>query len=717
MTSVEKIQQLKLDYIQEKDPNKKAAIETDIYKTLAKIKCIEKDPGSYNRCIEELHVLSDFTKSKIKEHVNTFVSSYKDKVREKKNKHKYQDPVETIKGLLEQEFTEDDIDVKVYLNHAGAYLATNKQEHFQKMVNIHANRNINGFPDGRINNVSEIVRKEAKISKPAYTELIHKAEQDIREEQNKEQSLELFIPEAIPIDNTKAVCITDDKGEDRPLAIITDEAFEIIKEINKEDPKLFRRGNTISQVVADEHDIYSIEVCGVNRLRSLLSRHCDFCKATINKRTLNIKRARIDVPKKYAEDLFARHGEGLYSLKGIIEHPIVNEDGTFDSEPGYNKNSEYFIPEDKHFDIVEMDIDKAKKLLQDLFSEFPWKNSKDFTMALSVPLTMLLRPIIEGSTPIHAVLGNTRAGKTLLVQCLHTLVTGKDTLERQPSRSNEEWRKELLTALGEGKELLLYDNFQIMYNNDGDEIPLEAGTFASAITSENFTGRILGTNKSASYPVNCTWAITAHTLSLSKELKARCVLIQLKDKEENKRKYKYMPIKRHIRENRQQYLSALFTLIKDWFDKKEPKSKKGLDGFEHWAEIIGGVLENAGYEGFLEEDFDNIEDGPNEEETKIQEFFESNFVTDPKSFVSVNSVIKPLSDYLGRKISSKSTAIDIAVSLEFGIPRTTKITDSRKVAGWKGLKWKNKPPEEPEPKEKDVEEVNKELQLEDEIPF
>lgn len=716
MTSVEKIQQLKLDYIQAKDPNKKATIETNIYKTLARIKCIEKDPGAYNLCIEELHVLSDFTKSKIKEHVATFVSSYKSKVREKKNQDSKQDPIELIKGYLEHQFTEEEIDVKVYLKEAEAYLTTHKKEHFQKMVHIHANRNLNDVPDGRMNNVSDIVRKTAKISKPVYNELIYRAEDKIQQAQNKEKAVELFIPEAIPIDDTRAVCITDDKGEDRPIAIITDEAFEIIKAANKEDPQLFRRGNTISQIVANEHDIYSIEVCGTIKLRSILSRECDFCKATINKRTSDIKRARIDVPKKYAEDLFARTGEGLYPLKGIVEHPIVNEDGSFDSSPGYNKKSEYFIPEDKHFDIIEMEVGKAKKLLQNLFEEFPWKNQKDFTMALSIPLTMLLRPIIDGPTPIHAVLGKTRAGKTLLVQCLHTLVTGKDTLERQPSRSIDEWRKELLAALSEGKELLLYDNFQIIYNNDGDEIPLESGTFASAITSVNFTGRILGINKSVSYPVNCTWAITAHTLSLSKELKARCVSIQLKGKPENKKKYKHMPIKRHIRDNREQYLSALFALIKDWFEKDKPESDQKLDGFEDWAAIVGGVLENAGYTGFLEADFEE-EEGPSDEELKIQMFFESKFVTDPKSFVSVNSVIKPLSDYLGHKINSKSTAIDIAVSLTFGIPRTTKITDSRKVAGWKGLKWIEAPKKETQPKEKDIEEANKELQIEDEIPF
>lgn len=50
-----------------------------------------------------------------------------------------------------------------------------------------------------------------------------------------------------------------------------------------------------------------------------------------------------------------------------------------------------------------------------------------------------------------------------------------------------------------------------------------------------------------------------------------------------------------ILENRAEILQALFALVRAWDKKGQPKPKITVQAFIGWSEIVGGILENAGF--------------------------------------------------------------------------------------------------------------------------
>ena len=57
-----------------------------------------------------------------------------------------------------------------------------------------------------------------------------------------------------------------------------------------------------------------------------------------------------------------------------------------------------------------------------------------------------------------------------------------------------------------------------------------------------------------------------------------------------------------IKENRGAIIWAALVLVQNWMSKgrSKPSEKvQRLGGFENWSEVVGGILETAGYAGFL----------------------------------------------------------------------------------------------------------------------
>lgn len=50
-----------------------------------------------------------------------------------------------------------------------------------------------------------------------------------------------------------------------------------------------------------------------------------------------------------------------------------------------------------------------------------------------------------------------------------------------------------------------------------------------------------------------------------------------------------------VKKNREQILSALYALVRNWEKKGCPKGKEKFASFPDWAEICGGIMESAGY--------------------------------------------------------------------------------------------------------------------------
>lgn len=63
--------------------------------------------------------------------------------------------------------------------------------------------------------------------------------------------------------------------------------------------------------------------------------------------------------------------------------------------------------------------------------------------------------------------------------------------------------------------------------------------------------------------------------------------------------FRHEDIRSWTRENRCNLVAAILTLVTGWIAAGQPFKGRRLGRFEQWTTVVGGILQNAGVEGFL----------------------------------------------------------------------------------------------------------------------
>jgi DNA polymerase-1 len=161
----------------------------------------------------------------------------------------------------------------------------------------------------------------------------------------------------------------------------------------------------------------------------------------------------------------------------------------------------------------------------------------------------------------------------------------------------EEQRKQLTTTFQAGGDFFLFD-----------ESPYVGGKhLARALTAPVWTDRILGTNNTVEVPNQATMIVLGNNVRVEGDLQRRVYPINLRPKSPNPHlrrndEFKHPDFLAYTRKNRRKILVALLTLVRAWFAAGQPKPKKPVTfgSFEVFEKTLGGILENAGIHGFLD---------------------------------------------------------------------------------------------------------------------
>ena len=696
---IKEFEELKKQHINATERQEKTKIFFDICDLLARLELMKADKGIISNCIDELKKDCDIQKGNTRENIADSKRKYKKTVKKLKNKDtkdelELQTLISKAKACPDEATRNYAVLVKKYVRNP-----KNNDDALEEILDIHARKENQNNVSILMELISARFPKVSNLSVGQYKKLLKSRQEQIKQEDQTERYGDIEPPEPDDVMKENLVWTHDKNGDQRSLAIVVDQAYKIICQENRKHPILFRRGNTFSTILVNDEEIYSIEVCNSARLRYEMSKYCTWLMVKSTKDGPIISPTN---PKKdHSDMLFSMDAGGLYPLRGLANHPILNEDGSIDNEPGYNKESGYYIPEGNMVDLDEnMTLEDAKKHLWDLFGELPWRNEKDYVNMLSIGLTLLMRPIIDGPTPIHAVIAEAECGKSLMADTISYVIMGMPPRARQVPYFGDDWRKKLLADLSEGQELLYYDNLKNPTKEvDGDkvEVELDASSLASTITAPYFSDRILGTSKNASFKVNCTWLITMHSLVMTRELERRCLRIEMSLAKRKRRTepFKYTNLPKHALTNRSKYLSAFFTLIRNWFEKEQPLGTKLLNSFEDWSEKIGGVLDAAGYEGFMTNNqlsLDDITDDNDvsDQEKEITQFLKDNVTISPDSHILLDDLIDRLNNVLTEeyRVDNKSILIDDLVYDQFEITLSAIIVNGEEKFGFDYLTWK-----------------------------
>jgi hypothetical protein len=181
---------------------------------------------------------------------------------------------------------------------------------------------------------------------------------------------------------------------------------------------------------------------------------------------------------------------------------------------------------------------------------------------------------------------------------LATIAVGRVPSESIPTRDNdEEWRKKITSILMSASPFVHLDNIP-------DNTTINSPSLAAALTTAEWSDRILGRSETICLPSRSVWAATGNNLRVAGDLPRRSYSIRLDANEERpwtRTGFKIKDLKSYVPEHRGNLLAAALTIIRGWYTNGKPiVDVPALGSFEQWASTIGSVLAFAGIRGFLE---------------------------------------------------------------------------------------------------------------------
>lgn len=321
-------------------------------------------------------------------------------------------------------------------------------------------------------------------------------------------------------------------------------------------------------------------------------------------------------PYDVVDDLFSSDlSEFALPLRGVVDTPFFAADGTLVTANGYHAGSQMYLDSELVLDRVSPrptaeEVNAAKSLIVDnVLADFPLgglsrpeiKEALDggkapaVTHAVGLTLLPFMREMIDGPTP-GWILSKPApgTGASLLVKLLTTIASGVSAPESTLPSNKEEMPKTLAALLMNAPTHIVFDNI----NHSVD-----SGDLASAQTARTYQARVLGKTQTIEVDVRSIMIFTANNVTLSNELLRRSIFIPLDAKVEAPEKrtgFLHADVFKWVDQNRAELVHACLTLIQNWVANGMKRSGHFLASFEDWAAVTGGVLEAAGFAGFLE---------------------------------------------------------------------------------------------------------------------
>lgn len=390
----------------------------------------------------------------------------------------------------------------------------------------------------------------------------------------------------------------------KQLDVLTRQTVEILKS----EPALYCFAGLPARFECDEQGNPGIRPFNKSSLLTQMSLVADFVR--VDGRG---KQVAATPPREVAEAILTLPASyyPFRSLKAIVRSPIVRADGSILRSPGYDDRTQliYEPPAGVRIPRIPLrpspgQLGEAVELIQDLVSDFPFADQSSRANFLGMLVSPFTRYLAPGPRPLALLEAHVAGtGKTLLMQMWSIIATGRPADLYSPPAENAEWRKQITSILRGTPMLICWDNLDSV---------LQSGELAKFLTADMWADRELGVNKALQLPVLCDCAITGNNIQLGGDMPRRCYRILLDaglEKPHLRTNFKYPNIKSHVLDNRATLIAALITMIRAWVVAGKPAPHTPtLGSFENWSYTVGGILQHAGVNGFLENLHQVLED-------------------------------------------------------------------------------------------------------------
>ena len=295
---------------------------------------------------------------------------------------------------------------------------------------------------------------------------------------------------------------------------------------------------------------------------------------------------RIDPPARHATVLLDSTGyQHLPVLFGLARQPYLRPDGSLMQIPGYDSATGMFgVFKQGEFSVPDLptlaDAQAALEVIKEPLTEFSFASETDRSTALAAILSATVRPSLSHAPMVHVRAPAVGSGKSYLCELITAFATPQRGTPTTVPADDEECRKLLLAELLRGPAVIEFDNLTSDL--------LAHKSLCTTLTSEFFSGRILGVSKTATVSTRTLFLSSGNNVGPVHDMARRCVTINLDPGCEvpAARTFTRPDLVREVLSQRGRYVSAALTILRAWVVAGRPKSQcKSLAGFGDWSDL------------------------------------------------------------------------------------------------------------------------------------
>lgn len=415
-------------------------------------------------------------------------------------------------------------------------------------------------------------------------------------------------------DNVVALFGSASDHERRRMVLVTPAIHKVVDDATEAfagenfPPTIFQRAGRLARFVRDALTKEQVlNELGPATFTALLSSMMTFCKKGTDKNGKPIRIA-MTPPPLIVKALMESPPRSAPALKRIARCPYLRAgNGAVIREQGYQGIEDIYMAEDFTETVsvpetpTESEVKAARDVIcEDLLGDFPFAHRSDRAHAVAMLLEPFVAEVVAGPFPLHLIEASViDSGKTQLGDVCSVLARGRRNSWLNFSGEKEEQTKMLSAALLDLPAIIAIDNVKVAL-----DLPLlELALTGSAKV------RILG--KSEMSPTldtqGITFMATVNNATLSDDLLRRSVRSRLEPGTERPgdRVFRHPDLIGWVLENRTKLITALLVLAKNWIRRAQRGAPawtgRRLSSFKRWSEVMGGILDAAGIEGFLDD--------------------------------------------------------------------------------------------------------------------
>lgn len=370
------------------------------------------------------------------------------------------------------------------------------------------------------------------------------------------------------------------------------------------DPGLYQRGGLLVQALLDEapgagvtreRSAAVVKEIDVAWLRALSTRRVRWMRYRRTKAGELVEQ-RIK-PPPYAIAAFAKRGhwEHVRKLEAIATSPLFRPDGSICSTPGYDDATGVLYAPFEDFPAIpdqptRQDVEDAVEALRYVVADFPFEGPEHQACWFAATLTPIARHAFRGPAPLFLIDANTPGtGKGKLATITGLISTGRPPSMKSHDSDEREQRKVITAIAIAGEVLVQFDNVEGRFGS---------GVLCAALTSDQWSDRVLGGSESYSGPLLTTWIATANNVQLTTDMVRRTAHIRLAtdlERPEERTGFALPELELYVRAHRPRLVAAALTILRGWHVAGRPKTDLPTWGsYEGWSAIVRQSLVWAG---------------------------------------------------------------------------------------------------------------------------